>query len=173
MDELRDQPTRRRILEAIDQHPGASARDLQHHARLGWGETAYHLRLLVEGGAVRLERGGRRDYYFATHLTWDDRRLLQALRSPTERQIMILLTDTPGLSASEIQRRIGVGKSTISFHVGRLIELRILETYYDQGARRHRLLQPEKMRPVLHTYRESFQDRVVDRFVESFGGLLP
>lgn len=173
MDELTGQPTRRRILDEVAAQPGLSGRDIQRRLGLGWGETAYHLDLLVKGGAIRRERGGGRDYYFAADVTWEDRRLFEALRSPTQRTIVIALVARPGLSFSDLVEESRVGKSTVSYHLAQLAERGALESKYVEGVRRYELRRPERVGQLLRAYRATFGDQLVDRFVASFSGLLP
>ena len=173
MDELTQQPTRRRILDEVRERPGSSGRDVQRRLQLGWGETAYHLERLVEGGALRRERGGGRDYYFTVDVTWEDRRLFEALRSPMQRQIAMTLVRQPGRSFSELQDSLGAGKSTISYHLARLTERNEVETFHEAGVRRYRLRRPARVEQLLRSYQTTFGDELVDRFVESFSGLFP
>ena len=172
MDEIRDQPTRRRLVEEVERHPGASARDLQRAVGLAWGQTSYHLERLITSGALRRERGGRRDFYFPTTLRWEDRRLLQALRSPTQRAILVVLVAEPVRSFSEIQQRSPVGKSTVSFHLSRLLERGLVESRYVDGQRRYSAVAADRVRALLETYRGTFRDDLVDRFVDALGGVL-
>ncbi len=172
MDELTLQPTRQRIVEEVAHHPGLSGRELQQRLILGWGETAYHLERLVRAGAVRRERGGWRDYYFASDVTWDDRKLHQSLRSPTERAILIALARKERLTFRELGDELEVGKSTVSFHLNLLIERGTVLAEPSPEGRRYRAQRPDRVRELLRAYRVSFQDRLVDQFVASFSGLL-
>ncbi len=172
MDDLLAQPTRRRIYEVVASHPGASAREVQRLAQLGWGETAYHLEQLTGAGVLRRERGARRDYYFLSSMTWEDRRLFQALRSPAQRTLLILLSESPGLSLAELRERAGLGLSTTSFHLRQLVDRAIVEQFREGNLRRYRTARPEHVAELVRGYRASFQDRLVDRFVEAWSGLF-
>lgn len=171
-DDVLAQPTRQRIYEIVGAHPGASARDVQRLAGLAWGETAYHLDQLIRAGALRRERGGRRDYYFRLDLTWEDRRFVLSLRSRTERQIMLALLDAPGLSLADLKTRTQTSLSTVSTHLRRLVALGVVESERTPGVRVYRAVRPERVAVLLRQYRESFRDRLVDRFVETWSDLL-
>ncbi len=172
MDELAQQPTRRRILDHVRERPGISGREVQRQVGLGWGETAYHLERLVRGGLLRRERGAGRDYYFTSDVTWEDRRLFETLRSPTGRQIALFLVRTPGLTFADLQAALGVGKSTVSYHLTRLAERQAVESYFEGGLRRYRLLRPDRVGQLLRSYHTTFGDELVDRFAESLSALL-
>lgn len=172
MDEILAQPTRQRIFEIVGAHPGASAREIQRLGGLAWGETAYHLDQMIRAGVVRRERGGRRDYYFRLDMTWEDRRVLLSLRSRTERQILLVLVDSPDLTLSDLRERTGTSLSTVSAHLRRLLSLGIVESHPVGLSRQYRPVRPERVALLLRQYRESFRDRLVDRFVETWSDLL-
>jgi predicted transcriptional regulator len=172
MDELLAQPTRRRIFDVVSKNPGASARDVQRLAGLAWGETAYHLDQLTRAGALRRERGGRRDYYFAPEMGWEDRRLFQALRNPAQRRLLLQLSETSGLTLNDLATRVGVSLSTASFHTRKLLGQAVIEGYRDGNVQRYRVLKPRRVAELVKGYRESFEDRLVERFVDSWAGLL-
>lgn len=172
MDDLIQQPTRRRIYDVVTAHPGASARDVQRLAGLAWGETAYHLDQLTRAGALRRERGGRRDFYFRTDLTWDDRRLLRSLRSASQRRLLLALSTSPGRTVAELGEDTRLSYSTISFHLRELVDAGVVEGFRDGNVRRYRARFPERLGELLTTYRESFADRLVDRFVETWSSLI-
>lgn len=172
MDDPLAQPTRRKIFDAVSKHPGASARDVQRLAGLAWGETAYHLEQLTDAGLLRRERGGRRDYYFAAAMNWEDRRLFQALRSPTQRRLLLVLSQTPGLTLAELRERLGLSLSTTSFHVRQLLAIAAIESVRNENVRHYRSVRPQRVAELVRGYQESFQDQLVDRFVETWTGLF-
>lgn len=172
MSDLLAQPTRRRIFDVVSKNPGASAREVQRLAGLGWGETAYHLEQLTEAGVLRRERGGRRDFYFPASITWEDRRLFQALRSPAQRRLLLALSEAPGLNLAELRERLGLSLSTTSFHVRQLLASSEIEGYRDGNSRRYRAVRPQRVAELVRGYQESFEDRLVDRFVEAWSALF-
>ncbi|MCI4348737.1 MAG: helix-turn-helix domain-containing protein [Thermoplasmata archaeon] len=172
MDDLLEQPTRRRIYEVVGTNPGSSARDIQRLAGLAWGETAYHLDQLTRGGAVRRERGGRRDFYFQLAIDWEDRQLLRSLRSSAQRRILLTLVTRPNLGVAELCEETGLSASTTSFHLRELLAIHAVEIARHGNLRRFRTLKPERLTQLFEAYRESFQDRLVDRFVETWSSLL-
>jgi len=172
MDELRDQPTRRRILDEVAARPGSSGRDIQRRLALGWGETVYHLDRLARAGAVHRERGGRRDFYFAEGVAWEDRKLLRALQGPSERAILLFLSKTSSATFAQVQTRTGIGKSTVSYHLSHLLARGTVERVYSQGDHLYRLTSPRRLGELLSAYEGTFGDRLVDGLVASFSGLM-
>ena len=172
MEELVAQPTRKRIVEVVRENPGVSAREIQRRAGLGWGETAYHLDQLTRGGALRRERGGRRDYYFPAEFTWEDRRVFQALRSDPARRLLLELSVRPDRTLGELHATTGLTLSTTSFHLRHLLAQTVVEVHKDGNLHRFRAVRPERLADLLARYRGSFEDRLVDRFLESWTGFL-
>lgn len=172
MDDLARQPTRRRIVDYVTAHPGSSAREIQRGLGLGWGETAYHLLRLVRGGALRKESTGHRDFYFMPVLTLADRKIVQALHSPTERALLAKLLERTPLRAGDLQEGVGVGRSAVYFHLRHLVELTVVEDVYEEGDRLFRISQPDRVRGLLAVQQESWGDRLVDRFASSYAGLV-
>jgi DNA-binding transcriptional ArsR family regulator len=145
---------------------------VQRRLGLGWGDTAYLLNVLVKTGSLRRERGGWRDYYFDPAITWLERTVLQSLRSPAERAIVLTIAVTPDLQFPEVVSRVGLAKSTVSFHLNRLLGLGVLVGDREDGVRRFRVRDPERILKLIRQYRSTFRDEFVDRFVEAFAPFL-
>ena len=167
-DELLQLPTRRRIYDAVGERPGSSARDLQRNLGLGWGATAYPLERLTRDGLLRRERSGRQHAYFHSGIHWEDRKLLIALRSPTERRVMLELVAAPGLSFAQLEGR-GMSKSTLSLHLGNLVRLGIGEPEMTPEGRRFQLSAPGRVAELATLHRELYRDRLVDHLADLWG----
>lgn len=140
---------------------------------LGWGETSYHLDRMVQAGVLRRERVPNRDFYFAPGIASDDRKCLVFLRSENTRRIILILLGSPELSSLEIAERLRLGKSTVSFHLTRLLQGGLIESARDDVGRRYRVAHPEQAVRLLGTYRENFREELISRFAEIWGALLP
>jgi predicted transcriptional regulator len=172
MDESLTQPTRRKIFDVVTAYPGASARDVQRLAGLAWGETASHLDQLTRAGLVRRERGRGRDFYFVPSTNWEDRRLFQALRSPAQRRLLLVLSESPDLTLQDLRVRTGFSLSTTSFHLRQLLASGIVESRRSDNTRRYRAVRPFRVAELVRGYRESFRDGLVDRFIETWSGMF-
>jgi len=166
-----DLPARRRIYDYVGEHPGSSARTVQRGLALGWGETTYHLDQLLRAGLLLRERGGRRDYYFRSDLPPTDRQLLLAMQSGVERALLVELARFPGLTFSDLLERLGLGKSTTAFHLKFLVALRLVEVDATGARRRYHVPRPDAVLRLYGAFRESFEERWVDRFASTWGGL--
>ncbi len=166
-----DLPTRQRIFAFVQEHPGSSARTVQRGVQLGWGETAYHLDQMRRAGLLHRERGGRRDYYFPADMAPVDRQLLLAMQSAVERGLLVELARSNGLAFRELVDRLKVGKSTLAFHLKFLLALGIVEADSGGTSRMYRVRRPDLVLRLYGSYRNSFEDRWIDRFSATWGGL--
>jgi predicted transcriptional regulator len=173
MDSILDQPTRRSILSFVVTHPGTSAREIQRSLSLGWGDTVYHLKLLLRESAIQRERAGRRDYFFDSEVRQADRRILVAFQSKVDRAVLLLLTQKPDQSFAEMTDELHMNKSTLSFHLKYLCAARIIGISMIGGVRRYHAERPSKVWELYSRYRDSWGNRWIDRFTAVFGGLLP
>ena len=172
-DELLELETRRRIYAVVGRNPGSSARDVQRVLGLGWGETAYHLDRLVEASLLRRERTPGRDFYFAREVAWDDRKSLVHFRRRASREVLLALFANPGLTSHEVADRLRLGRSTVAFHLRRLMLAGLVEGERRAASRTFHVVNPEQVRRLLQVYRESFREDVVGRFAEVWGTIFP
>jgi predicted transcriptional regulator len=164
-------PTRRRIFDFVGKHPGSSARSIQRGLGLGWGETTYHLDQLLEGGLLHRERGGRRDYYFPSDMPPVDRQMLLSMQSTVERALLVELSRFPGLTFRELVARLGSGKTTIAFHLKFLVAVGTVDVSDSRSGRRYHARRPDVVLRLYGSFRDSFEERWVDRFSSTWGGL--
>ncbi len=165
--------TRRRLYLLVLQNPGTSARDVQRGAQLAWGETAYHLERLEQGGLVHRERGGRQDFYFAASVPLADRTLLRLARSPTIRRLLVTLLRDRTSSFQGLCERTGLSQSRISVHLRRLLELGIVESNRREQFRVYSIRDEVRVVRLLIAYRESYADGWVDKLVDAWSELFP
>ena len=173
MDEVLQLKTRQRIYDAVKENPGSSARDVQRLEGLGWGETSHHLNRMVQAGVLRRERAPKRDFYFPMDVTWNERKCLMFLRGENTRRILFTLLATPGLRSVEVADRLGVGKSTVSFHLTRLVQGGLVLSSREDVTCRYRVAHPDQVTSVLGSYRANFREELASRFAEIWDALLP
>ncbi|HEV2449564.1 MAG TPA: winged helix-turn-helix transcriptional regulator [Thermoplasmata archaeon] len=165
--------TRRRLYDAVRQTPGISAREIQRAAGTAWGETAYHLERLAQGGLVHRERGGHQDYYFCTDLPLGDRTLLRMARSPAIRRLLVVLLETPDVSLAELSERAELSLSRSSIHLRRLLETGMVGSDRRGALRTFAIVDRDRIARALVAYRESFSDAWIERLVDTFGEMFP
>jgi predicted transcriptional regulator len=167
-----DQPTRRLILDFVATHPGASAREIQRSLSLGWGETAYHLEQLIQASALKRSRAGRRDYFFPANFSSEDRRVLIAFQSATERILLLTLSREPEQSFTDLMNHLRMSKSHLSLHLRFLLASGLVGLSADSGVRRYHAEQPVRVLELYRIYRETWGDRWIDKFTAAFSGIM-
>lgn len=165
-------PVRRRIFDFVGAHPGSSARTVQRGLGLGWGETTYHLDQMLRAGILQRERGGRRDYYFHPSTSSVDRQLLVVMQSAVERAMLVELSRFPGMGFRNLMDHLKLGKTTVAFHLKFLVALGIVDVEVSTPHRRYSVRRPDLVLRLYGSYRDSFEDRWVDRFSSTWGGLV-
>lgn len=163
---------RRRLYDAVRQHPGIGARGAQRIARTAWGETVYHLGRLTAAGLLHRERTVHRDHYFHSDVPFADRALLGLARSDSARHLMLALLDQPGATVPELSLRTGLSAGRLSIHLRRLLARQWVRTGRSGRFRTFELTDPERVAHVLRTYRSTLADHWVDRALDTWSELF-
>jgi predicted transcriptional regulator len=120
-------PASIKILEHIKRNPGVHFRRIVRNLRLAVGDVQYNIQLLEDRGMIKsLRTGLRKLYYPSQGFSVDDQRLLGALAHETQREILLNLTKTPGLSVAQLAKLLGLSPPTIFWHLKRLTEVSLV-----------------------------------------------
>jgi predicted transcriptional regulator len=131
------------------------------------GQVLYHLDRLERMGLVVSTRDyGFRRYFVARNIDRREKKFLGALRHEVPRHIVIELLDRPGQTHKEMQALLGIAGSTLSFHLSRLAESGVVVREREGNATVYHLSDPALLKHELVDYRESFDDPLVDAFVQ-------
>lgn len=127
--------TRRRIVDAVHETPGIHFNGLVRTLDLATGQVQYHLkRLLAEESIEATELYGRTHYY-PDGFDAPDRRTIALLRRETTRDIVAHLFEHETARPGTIAEELGVARSTVEWHLDRLIEQDLVEKHRDDGNR--------------------------------------
>lgn len=132
--ELLDHPQRARIHTILQEEPGIHLKELHRRVGGGWGTFRFHVRLLHEGGYLKLERAGR--YLIVRRVGATGGGFV--IPNPVARRIFgSLPVDGTTLAPHELAQRAGVSRQLLQYHLGNLRRLgAIAETTDALGARR-------------------------------------
>lgn len=160
MDELEP---RRRIHALVEAHPGLHFRELLSRLDLAQGTLQYHLRRMVDEGALSVSHDvGFTRYYAQGRLRPEDRPLVDALRRRYARLALAHLASEGPLTTRALAQRMGKASSTVSWHLARLAEAGLVERRREGQEVLYALVDRARVVHVYTRYRASFTDRLVD-----------
>lgn len=167
MKEALDLENRKRIYGYVSMYPGAYLREIQKEIGLEVGVLEYHLNHLEDGGLLSSEMDGRlRRFYVSEEVAFVDRKLLGLMRQRIPRSIAIkILVDTK-VSFDDLREEVSVSKSTLSFHLGKMRSLGMLNEAREGRKTYYSMADEDEVARILITYKSSFLDDLVDRFAE-------
>lgn len=134
------------------------------------GTVQYHLNLLEKHGRITFSRRGLRKHYFLSGaFREEDKRLLEILTHETAREILLFIIEQREPTQSDIVNRIGVSAPSISWHLSRLVDTKVVMETREGRHKRYALRgDPKRVVSLLKTHFPSFWNRWSDRLAELF-----
>ena len=165
-----DLETRKLIYECVRKSPGIHFREIQRRANLATGSIDYHLHFLHKHGLVRAEKSGKFLRYYPAEFSYgeEEKHLLGLLRQEKIRHILIYLIEAKRANASAISEDIGVSPSNLSFYLKALSEKNIIMQSKKGRFRFYSVKDAKTIVECLITYKASFLDKIVDRFIDAW-----
>lgn len=163
---------RRRIVERVRSDPGVHFNALVRGLDMSPGQVQYHLGRLLGDRIVAEDCYGRTQYYPPSFDAWE-RRALALLRRETSADVVAVLLESGETPATEVVERVGIARSTLSWHLDRLVDAGLVTERRD--ARGRVVLdvgRPERTARLLRRARPSLPGRLVDRFTRLVDSLL-
>lgn len=140
--------------------------------RLGWGETAYHLRELLADRRLLRERHRRRDAYFEPGLEASERALLIAMQAPVPRALLLATSRNGEWTFSELTAEIGVARSVVAYYLRALLAAGLIGMNPGAGAHAYRARDPAMVRDLSERFGRSFERSTEDRVAELWSGVF-
>jgi predicted transcriptional regulator len=165
--------TRRRIRDRIRAAPGIHFNALTRELDLAPGQVQYHLRRLREvGQATEAQVYGQTHYYPPGYDEWE-RRALALLRRETTADVVLALAEHGPTGPDAVADRVGIARSTLEWHLDRLLETGLVEKRRDERGRvTLALVRPAETARLLDEATPSTVSRLVDRFTRLVDSLL-
>ena len=165
--------TRRTIEAHVRSNAGIHFNELVRESAFAPGQIQYHVRrLLDEGALVREEFYGRTHYYPPAYDEWE-RAALALFRRETTREIVVYLIESEPAAPGAVAEDLDVARSTLEYHLERLVEWDIVEKRYDDRNRvTLELAAPERTAGLLAEVEPTVPDRLLDRFTRLVDDLL-
>ena len=167
-EEVLEYETRRRLYHLIDDEPGLHMRELERRSGIPLSTLRHHLRYLHEHKLIDVVEDKNVSRYFARELAEPaDRRALSALRQEALRRVILLVLSRGGSATyQEIQREIGAPASTLAVYLAQLVDKQILDRRSVGRESRYEIIGAERTIRLLHRYRASFLDELVDHLLD-------
>lgn len=151
MEDLLELDTRRRIFHFLQEYPGLHLRELARQLDLDVRALKHHLDFLEANEAVTsIQQNGYLRYYpraweegfFRERIGASEKRVLGMLRQRVPLHLVLLLLDQQELGTDALQAELGLAKSTLSYHLGKLRRLHLVTWRTEEKRRLYRLEDP-------------------------------
>ena len=165
---------RRKIYQIISKFPGMYMREMEKVLGLAVGVLEYHLSYMVKSEILSIEEeGNKKRYFIRDDVSYGDKITIGLLRQKVPRRIVVNLMLNPGIKFKDVLEEFEVSKSTLSFHMKKLVDAEIVTATKEGRETSYIVRDPEGIARVILTYKASFLDSVVDRFAETWMELNP
>jgi predicted transcriptional regulator len=169
MDESDD--TVDKVLYFIQDNPGCHLRRIKRAMNVSMGTVQYQLDKLEKMGRITSSRRGLYKYYFAAGLFKENEKdILEVLTHETARRILMFIIEQKSPTQTDIVNRVKISARSISWHVGRLVALKIITEIKDGKYKRYQLHENDAkyILTLLKSYYPSIWDKWSMRVVEMF-----
>jgi DNA-binding transcriptional ArsR family regulator len=159
------------LLEYIEKTPGIRYRELLRLTGLVNGVLSYHLSALEKSKMIRVDRQTRITRYYPLSVSDNESAILKFIRHEPAREILLFILEHEMCTFNEIVEHTGKAPSTVSSHLKRLKEARIIIVRHGENHHLYRILEGDLVAEVLSKYTPSFIDKVVDNYNEMLDDL--
>ncbi|OYT62576.1 transcriptional regulator [Thermoplasmatales archaeon ex4484_30] len=164
--------TRRKIYNLILKNPGLHEREIARKLKMSLSTLDYHIHYLEKREIIVSKKDGRYTRYFVSRkIGAQDKRAISLLRQKTPRGIVLFLLLHPKALHKEICDELKKSPSTISFHLKKLIDAGIVDATSIGRGTAYEVKNAEKIVDILITYKSTFLDDAVDKFIETWSSL--
>ena len=168
-DSTLDLKIRRKIYNHIRDFPGLHERELSRRLKIPLSTLDYHLHYLNRRNLITTNQEGQNIcYYIVGNISSVDKKILTLLRQKMARKIIIFLILNNYSNNKEICDHIGLPSNTVSFHLNKLVKLRIIDRTKNGREMIYSIKNPDHISDLIIIYRKSFVDDAVDRFVDTW-----
>jgi predicted transcriptional regulator len=159
--------TRQRIYSLIAHSPGLHFRELQRRTKMATGQLEWHLKWLLERSAITTITDGQYlRFYTFEDIGSDERKVIELTRQESVRHILIHLLENQCDNHENIVKKVNLSPSTVSWHLKKLVKANLVIKEVDGRKSFYHINNTDLVKKILIKYRESFLDRIVDRFID-------
>ena len=137
------------LLKYIKNSPGIRYRELMKATGFPNGVAQYHLNILEKSKRVKVSRHyGKTTRYYPLSISAKESRIIEHIRHTTRRKIILFLLRHEHSLFADIKRNIRRVPSTVSWHLSRLKESRVISINHQTYRLRNRSLVINLMKKV-------------------------
>lgn len=168
-EEVLEYETRRRVYQLIEDEPGLHLRELERRSGVPLSTLRHHLRYLREHRLIDVVEDRNVSRYFVNVLAETaDRRTLAALRQDALRRVLLFVLSRGGATTyQELQANLQTPASTLAVYLSQLVERGLLARRSLGRESRYEAVDAERTIRLLHRYRASFVDSLVDHLLDA------
>lgn len=156
---------RTEVREYVHDHPGVHFNALVESLDQATGQVQHHVYRLVRDGDLEAASLYGRTHYYPEGFDDGEKETIALLRRETTRDLLVALLDGDGRRPAALADELGVARSTLEYHLDRLVECGVVEKRRDDRGRvTLHLATPEEVARLLAAVEPSVADRFVDRF---------
>jgi predicted transcriptional regulator len=160
-----------KVLYFIQDNPGCHLRRIKRAMNISMGTVQYQLDKLEKMGRITSSRRGLYKYYFAAGLFKENEKdILEVLTHETARKILIFIMEQKNPTQTDIVNSVKISARSISWHVGRLVALKLIAEIKDGKYKRYQIHENDAkyILTFLRSYYPSIWDKWSMRVVEMF-----
>jgi len=153
LEDATNQTTREMVLAYIVANPGVYLRELADDLDFSMGVVQYHIWALSKDGRVEDCRTGRfRRFFGAGRYQEVERRVISLLKQGTAGRILVLLSKGELLTHANLARILGISSQALSWQIGRLRMMGVVQTSAFQGRTGKTYSLPERVSEAVDQY---------------------
>ena len=158
---------RQKIYLLLAKSPGLHFREIQRRTKTATGQLTYHLNYLQKANLIKtLGDGEYLRYYADIQISDKERKVLELMRQKSIRHILLYLLEYKRCNHEQLVKSSNLSPSTISWHINKLVDRKIVKKEIAGRNSLYSINDFELVMKTLVKYRESFLDKLVDRFIE-------
>ena len=128
LEDIFENENRMNILREILINPGIHQNELLRNCDLNKGQLQWHLDVLLKNNIIKKEEYGQYSIYFpitSSKKSIEEFKSL-TLKSETTTKVYNLIEKYPGISSSEISKKINLARNTVKYHIDKLSEKNLI-----------------------------------------------
>ena len=161
-------PTKRTLLEHIEYTPGIRHRELLRKSKFSNGVLTYHISALEKLNMINVDRqkNNKTTRYYTVDIPEEEAKIIGYVRNSVNRTIIKYILDNEFCTFNEIRDHIKKAPSTMSWHLKRINDAGIILIIQGMHCNLYRIFDTEMVEKILHKYKDSFMDRIVDNYTD-------